>query len=260
MTEYQRLLEDLVAEQQSLAEVVRGLSAEEWAAPTPAQGWAVRDQIYHLGMFDELSALAITNPEAFTGERTRILELGLADRPRRHQHAEQLAGPRLFDWWTEHNHSMVEGLRGVDGSTRIEWFGPQMSANSFGTARLMELWAHGQDVVDALGIRREHTDRVRHVVHLGVITRKWSFVNRKETPPQGEVRVELVSPSGETWFWGPADASDRIDGKAVDFALVVTQRANVVETELTVEGDVAQSWMAVAQCFAGPPTVRHASG
>ena len=31
------------------------------------------------------------------------------------------------------------------------WYGPSMSARSFVTARLMETWAHGMDVADALG-------------------------------------------------------------------------------------------------------------
>ncbi|MEE3102888.1 MAG: maleylpyruvate isomerase N-terminal domain-containing protein, partial [Actinomycetota bacterium] len=56
---------DLVAEQQALDEVVAGLDAADWAAPTPSAGWAVSDQVAHLTYFDRAAATAITEPEAF---------------------------------------------------------------------------------------------------------------------------------------------------------------------------------------------------
>ena len=71
-----------------------------------------------------------------------------------------------------------------------------MSAVSFATARLMETWAHGQDVVDALGAHREPTDRLRHVAHIGVRARPFSYVTNGREMPEGEVRVELRSPVG----------------------------------------------------------------
>ena len=58
-----------------------------------------------------------------------------------------------------------------------------MSARSFLTARLMETWAHGQDVVDALGADRPPTDRLRHVAHIGVGARAFSYVANGVTMP-----------------------------------------------------------------------------
>ena len=45
------------------------------------------------------------------------------------------------------------------------------------TARLMETFAHGRDVADALGAHaRAATARLRHVCHLGVRTRGFAYL------------------------------------------------------------------------------------
>ncbi|MGY1698098.1 hypothetical protein [Geodermatophilus sp. SYSU D00766] len=44
-----------------------------------------------------------------------------------------------------------------------------------------------------------------------------------------------------------------MSGTALDFCLVVTQRRHRADTALTVTGDLAARWMAVAQAFAGVP-------
>ena len=74
----------------------------------------------------------------------------------------------------------------------MPWYGPAMGARSFITARLMETWAHGQDVVDALGVERTPTDRLRHVAHIGVGARPFSYVANGREPNPAPVRVELV--------------------------------------------------------------------
>ena len=127
-----------------------------------------------------------------------------------------------------------------------------MSAKSFATARIMEVWAHGQDIFDALKVPRKATDRLRHIAHMGVATFGWSFMNRHMEVPSDDVRVELLGPTGERWTWGPDGAKNRVEGSAEDFCLVVTQRRNVADTGLTVAGTTAAQWMAMAQAFAGP--------
>jgi len=137
---------------------------------------------------------------------------------------------------------------------RVEWYGPSMGAKSFLTARLMEAWAHGQDIADTLSVERRPTERLRHIAQLGVITRKWTYVNRGLEVPSGEVGVELVGPAGDRWNWGPDSAAGRVSGSALDFCLVTSQRRHVDDTELEVVGDVARDWLEKAQLFAGPPT------
>jgi uncharacterized protein (TIGR03084 family) len=141
----------------------------------------------------------------------------------------------------------------MDPSTRLPWYGPPMSAASSVTARLMETWAHGQDIADALGVTRQPTTRLRHVAHLGVATREFSFRLRGLPVPAAPVRVELTAPDGAIWAWGPADAPERVAGSAVDFCLLVTQRRHQADTGLLTSGRAAAEWLAIAQAFAGPP-------
>ena len=75
--------------------------------------------------------------------------------------------------------------------------------------------------------------------------------------------MRLVAPSGATWEWD-ADPKDNnpnlIEGSAAEFCQVVAQTRNIADTQLKVSGDIATQWMAVAQCFAGPPRTPPAPG
>lgn len=249
---------DLAAEQQVLDDLLSGVDDAAWATPTASPRWSVADQVAHLTYFDGTAALAITDPDRFRtvvddllgasgggGESVDDFVLGPA---RRMAPAEVLAA------WRANRRTLAEAAATLEDDTRVIWYGPSMGSKSFLTARLMEVWAHGQDVVDALGLERAVSDRLRHVAQLGVITRSWSYVNRRMEVPEGDVRVELAAPSGAEWAWGADDAADRVAGPAEDFCLVVTQRRHVDNTRLVVEGDVARDWLLRAQAFAGPAT------
>jgi uncharacterized protein (TIGR03084 family) len=121
------------------------------------------------------------------------------------------------------------------------------------TARFMETWAHSLDVHDALGATPEPTDRIRHVAHLGVRTRDFAFLSRGLDAPGEEFRVELTAPSGDLWAWGPVDAPQGVQGPALDFCRLVTQRIHRDDTALVAKGGDANTWLGIAQCFAGPP-------
>ena len=58
-----------------------------------------------------------------------------------------------------------------------------MSAASSLTARIMETWAHTQDIADALGVTREPTSRLRHVAHIGVGARAFSYAVHGQALP-----------------------------------------------------------------------------
>ena len=251
MTDVAALAADLRAEQDALDEVVDQLPEIRWNAPTPSPGWSVRDQIGHLTYFDGTAALAITDPDGFKGSLEELLASGDMDGATLHR---SMAHTDLLDAWRANRRTLAEAAAGLQDGDRVPWYGPSMGAKSFLTARLMETWAHGQDVVDALDAERPVTDRLRHIAQLGFITRGWTYVNRGEEPPPGDVRLELTAPSGETWRFGPDDAADVVQGPALDFCLVVTQRRNVADTALVVTGGAARDWLAKAQAFAGPPT------
>jgi uncharacterized protein (TIGR03084 family) len=251
------LLDELAAEHAALDAVVADITPSAWDAPTPSPGWRVRDQIGHLAYFDQMAFLSANDPDAFEAGR----DAGLADLAAFEAEATSIGrgwtGTELLDIWRRSRAAMLEVLADVPAASRLAWYGPPMSLRSFVTARLMETWAHGQDVVDALGAAaaRPPTDRLRHICHLGFSTYRWSFTVRGEEPPSSPVRVDLVLPSGAAWSAGDESAADAVRGSAEDFCLVVTQRRHVSATALDVHGPIATEWMAKAQCFAGGPTL-----
>lgn len=245
------LLADLQAETAVLVDLVVGLDDAGIATPTPADGWTIRDQLTHLAYFDETATLAAADPERFRREATALMERGDGFPDEVAAEHAGLSAAETRDWLTRARAAYVAVFADLDPSTRLPWYGPDMSAASSVTARLMETWAHGQDVADALGVVREPTDRLRHVAHLGVRTAGFAFVLRERPVPDAPVRVELDSPSGERWTWGPEDATDRVTGSALDFCLLVTQRRHLDDTDLRVTGPVATEWTSIAQAFAG---------
>lgn len=255
------LAHDLAAEQEALDVVVSALSDEQWQLPTPSPGWTIADTIGHLTYFDGAAALAVEDPAAFAAKRDELFRTALegsADELTLGAYRAMTVA-ELHEAWREGRRALARAAATLGDTDRVEWYGPSMSAKSFLTARLMEAWAHGQDVVDAarnagLEVRRAATDRLRHIAQLGVITRGWSYVNRGMQAPEGDVRVELEAPSGERWSWGPEAAADVVRGPAEDFCLVVTQRRHPDDTRLEVTGDLARDWLVHAQAFAGPPT------
>jgi uncharacterized protein (TIGR03084 family) len=260
VTSMDAICDDLAAEHEDLDALLASIDEEAWDLPTPAEGWAVRDQMSHLAYFDAHARDTAADPE---GARVRIaadladLE-GLVARPVSIGRA--MEGSALLAWWRASRRSMVAAFRPLDASGRLPWYGPDMSAASFATARLMETWAHGQDVADALGEQRVPTARLRHVAHLGVRALPNSFRSRRLDVPDASVRVELVAPDGTSWTWGEPDAEDAVTGPALDFCLVVTQRRHLADTRLEATGPVATRWMEVAQAFAGPPGSGRAAG
>ncbi len=257
------ILEDLLEEQAALDVVVAALEEPQWALPTPSPGWTVAHQIAHLTYFDLAAATAITDPEAFGHSRDDLFAAAMEDTAVADDMTlgEYLALPpeKLLESWREGRTQLAAAAGTLAEGDRVEWYGPSMSGRSFLTARLMEAWAHGQDVVDAVvdsggTAARPATDRLRHVAHLGVVTRGWSYAVRGDEQPAAEVRVELRSPSGDSWTWGPETAPELVSGPAEDFCLVVTQRRNIADTSLAVKGEAAADWMRVAQAFAGGAT------
>ncbi|MGY1604837.1 TIGR03084 family metal-binding protein [Geodermatophilus sp. SYSU D00815] len=242
------LTADLAAESAELYEVLSVLAEADWARDTPAAGWTVRDQVTHLAFFDDAAVEAATDPGRFAAR-----ELVDDDPDRVAERHRGLTGAEAFAWLQRARRAYLEVFAALDPGTKLPWYGPPMSAASSVTARLMETWAHGQDVFDALGLTRRPTARLRHVAHLGVRTLGWSFAVRGLPVPDAPVRVELTGPDGGVWTWGPADAADRVTGPAEDFCLLVVQRRHRAGTALVATGPVADRWLDVAQAFAGPP-------
>jgi len=253
MTDIASIAADLAAEQQSLDDVVAGLTPEQWATPTPSPGWTVRDQIGHLTYFDGTATLAATDPDAFQAALEELMASG--DGMEQLTLLRDLGPEELLARWRHNRATLLAAAAELEDGQRLPWYGPSMSAKSFLTARLMECWAHGTDVVDAVDGHRPPTDRLRHVAQIGFITRGWTYANRGEEAPPGDVRVELTSPSGaDVWTFGPDGAEAAVRGPAEHFCQVVTQRRHLDDTDLVVEGDIARDWLSKAQAYAGPPS------
>jgi uncharacterized protein (TIGR03084 family) len=244
------LLDDLRAEQADLLALVEGA---DLSTPTPAEGWDVRATLSHLAGTDVEATLAMADPDAFVAKLPSVgadidgfLAAQITER-------RDLPDRELLARCHAEFDALLTAFDKLEPGSKVPWYGPPMSPASFATARLMEYWAHGQDIVDGLGVSRQPTVRLRHICHLGYRTRGFSYVNRGLPVPEGDVRVELTAPDGTTWTYGDAGASDRVTGTAHDFCLLVTQRRHRDDTALVAEGALADEWLSIAQCFAGPP-------
>ncbi|MEU6882019.1 TIGR03084 family metal-binding protein [Streptomyces sp. NPDC046712] len=246
------VLDDLRSESEEVDLLVRELSEDAWAAPTPAPGWTIAHQIAHLAWTDRAALLAATDPDAFAAEAEKALAAPGTFVDEGAQEGAALPPAELLGRWRVGRERLQTALRAAPPGARFPWYGPPMSATSMGTARLMETWAHGQDIADALGVVREPTARLRHVAWIGIRARDYAYLVRGATPPAEPFRVELTGPDGEEWLYGPQDAAQRITGPAVDFCLLVTQRVHRKDTALRAEGEDADAWLDIAQAFAGP--------
>jgi uncharacterized protein (TIGR03084 family) len=243
------LAADLAAESAVTRSLVAGLDEAGWHTPTPAAGWDIADQISHLAYFDEVTVRSALHPAEFEAELAAAPEDvdpdAIAARLR------DRTGAQLLAWFDTARADLLNTFRNLDPRARLPWFGPPMSAASSLTARIMETWAHTQDIADALGVTREPTSRLRHVAHIGVGARAFSYAVHDRPLPQAQVRVELTGPDGDLWTWGPAEAENRVTGPALDFCLLVTQRRHRDDLALVIEGPAAAEWMSIAQAFAG---------
>ncbi len=248
------LARDVAAETAVTRALVADLAEAGWRAATPAVGWTIADQIGHLAYYDEVAVASAVRPEEFVADLAAAQVSGAAIDPDAiAARYRDRTGAQVLTWFDAARAQLLGTFAGLDPAVRLPWFGPAMSAASSLTARFMETWAHTQDIADALGVTREPTDRLRHVAHIGVGARAFSYVTHGLPPPAAPVLVALTAPSGATWTWGPADVGDRVSGPVLDFCLLVTQRRHLDDLDLAVEGPAAREWMAIAQAFAGPP-------
>ena len=166
-----------------------------------------------------------------------------------------MSGHDLWQWFLKFRAEMIDAFRTTDPKARITWLGPDIGARSLATSRLLETWTHSLDLADSFGVQYPRTNRLRHIAHIGVVTREFSYVNRGLAPPSQPVRVELSSPDGEMWNWGPEDATSRVTASAYEFCKVITRRTPFLDSTVRTQGASAAEWMEIAQPWIEPPRI-----
>ncbi len=239
-----------------LRELLLTLSDADWERKTLFKDWTVNDVVLHLHASDINAAASVRDAAEYEALRRDIQEKrksGLSLIAETRQRYPDLRGKALLARWWAQLEQLCELLAAKDPTARLTWAGPTMAVKMFTTARQMETWAHGQEIYDVMGRERVFHDRLRNVAEIGVRTFGWTFANRKMQPPGDVPYVRLTAPSGAIWEWNAPSADNAVVGEGVEFCQVVTQTRNVGDTRLRVTGEVARRWMALAQCFAGPP-------
>lgn len=255
--------DDLAAEVTALRQLVTDADP---LAVTPFYGWRVLDSIKHMVTIDRLATLSLSDQAGFQAELARFVEgtqPPAPDTPREDtfrriaayetSRLDFLSWPQLLATWDAGQQQLRKAALALPEDAKAAWFGPPMRAETLITARQMETWGYGQDDFDLMRVRRKEGDRIRNVAEFGIRTMGFSFANRGLTPPDPKPHVVLTAPSGAVWTWNDPASPDRVEGPAVDFCLVATQRRNVEDTALKVTGAAAGTWMRIAQCIAGAP-------
>jgi uncharacterized protein (TIGR03084 family) len=247
---------DLRDEAEEFYAFLKTLTPKDWETQTLFMDWTPWDVVAHLHYSDEISLHAAEGEDAFASRRKDFLDSvvgGMTMKALQRRELGQYDSTALLERWKTTCDVLSARLGALDPKARLPWFGPDMGAQMFTTARYMETWAHAQEIYDLKKVQRRHSDRIRNIVAIGVRTYGWTFVNRKMQIPGPPPYLRLTSPSGEVWEYNEPDDAERIEGDAVDFCLTVTQVRNVKDTSLSVVGEIANQWMGLAQCFAGAP-------
>lgn len=252
--------EDFRTESRALYELLKPVDPVRYADVTQFKGWTIDDVLGHLHFWNIMANMQLTDEAELMARLGAVMKGTSSLREFETGYLGDLSGQALLDAWRAGFESTADEFAKADPKARLKWAGPEMSARSSITARLMETWAHGQEVYDMLGADRKNGDHIRNIVVLGVNTFGWTYKTRGEPAPGPMPELRLTAPSGELWSYGDPSDSGRIEGLAEEFCQVVTQTRNIADTSLQVTGDVATDWMSKAQCFAGAPNPPPAAG
>lgn len=250
-----QICNDLVGETSALTAIVSDLTEEQWRLPTVAEGWDTHETVFHLGAADRFALLSIVDEPAFLAERVRMEAGEVSLHGLVPASVRDFSGADLWEWFGAQRAEMISAFRSLGPRDRLAWIGPEIGARSMATGRLTESWAHSHDIADTFGVPYPRTDRLRNVAHLTIVAHDFSYVNNGLTPPADPLRVELTSPAGELWAWGPESALSIVRADAYEFCKVVTRRVPVAESSVVTEGPHALEWMEFAQPWIEPPTI-----
>ena len=251
------ILSDLVAEQQALDQFLQRINERQWNLPTSAPGWSIKDTVSHLAHAEQFAAQVLAEGESVVADLgmdniDKWTEVGVKEgREKRYQ--------QVIEWWRNSRADVVDALSRIEGNVRVPWISGDMSARAFATLRLMETWAHGLDIKDAmdglLTFDEEEEDptadtpRIRHVAWLAHRMLPYAFAEAGEEFPETGIRLELMGPSYSRWVYGPEDAADVIKGLAGEWCRIAVHRLDSTATSLKTEGDKAETAIKVVRAY-----------
>jgi uncharacterized protein (TIGR03084 family) len=242
----------LTADGDELDRLLSGLDDGQWTRPTPAPGWNVTDQVVHLTAAFRLAHLAAADPD-------RYVALSAQDRPGFGAFlttaTAELAGTPpavLLQLWRQGRAATAAAIAALPPGRDVPWLARPLPAEMLAMVGMMELFAHGQDIADAVGAAPVRTDRIEWIVRL--IARTWDFGyhSRGMPVPGAAPRFEVTAPSGTLWRAGPAEAEDLVTGSALDLCLLATRRRHRDDLTLRATGPHADRWLDIAQAYRGP--------
>jgi enediyne biosynthesis protein E11 len=252
VTEQQDVISALTAEGDQVDGWVADLDASGWALPTPALGWTIAHQIAHLSFIFKLAGTAASDPELFAamtasandnfqGAVNAALGMYLPAEPE-----------ELLARWRAERTDAIKALDALPRNQIVPWLVRPLPAFVLGSAGIMELFGHGQDIADTLGVQPVRTDGLKHLVGFAVVTWDFGYQARGLPTPDTQFRFEITGPSGAVWEFGPEDATERITGPATDFCQLVTRRRHHADLDLVATGAEATRWLEIAQAYRGP--------
>jgi uncharacterized protein (TIGR03084 family) len=252
VTNLQKVIADLTADSHEVDGLVAGLDDFSWKLPTPAPGWSVTHQIGHLAFIFRIAGLAAADPAGFGR-----LAAGLAggfDKAVNDALADYVDDPpeALLTRWRAERDAGIKALAAVPADQLVPWLVNPLPPAVLASAGMMEVFGHGQDIADGLGVQRVYTDRIVHLIGFAVHTKDFGYQARGLTPPEAPFRFEVTAPSGALWTFGPEDADQRITGPAADLCLLVTRRRHREDLALEATGALADHWLDIAQAYRGP--------
>lgn len=254
MGELENAIAVLTAAAGEVDALVADLPAADWTLDTPAEGWTIAHQVGHLAFVFSLAGMAAGRPDAFRAATASITGGDAFDAAVNGALAGYIhLGPaELLARWRAERDAGIAALAAAPADGVVPWLVNPLPPVVLASAGMMELFAHGQDIADTLGVVRTHTDRIAYLVHFAVRTRDFGYAAHGLTPPAEEFRFEITAPSGAVWEFGPADAEQRITGDAVDLCLLVTRRRHPDDLGVKAVGELAEQWLAIAQAYRGP--------
>jgi uncharacterized protein (TIGR03084 family) len=252
------ILSDLVAEQQALDQFLQGIHERDWKRKTSARGWTIMDTVNHLAYSETFGARAIVEGQAFI-DAAAITDIDeWADRGVRQGKGKRYQ--EVIEWWRNGRASVVDALSRMTTDDRVAWLVNDVGAKTFATLRLMETWAHGLDIKDAMADKIRpveegeddplaDTPRLRHVAWLAHRMLPYAFRQAGEAFPESGIRVELMGPRYARWVYGPPEAPDVIKGVASEWCRVAVHRLDVAYTGLKAIGDGAETALRIVRAY-----------